>query len=437
MRIWRTFTVSLYILFWTATASAATTTKPPFPRLATVNYSNPMNYDDATYQANLARFHIALINYYPGWDIGRSMSMNKVVQNIKQINPQTSVFLYINNNEVNTSSSSLSDLTSKLNAARWWLFPSVLSGSPVPSAWAGALETNTTLFAPPDSNGDRWVDWYAKWVTSKYYVPNPSIDGFFTDNVFERPRVTGDWNLDGVSDNRNDPTVGQWYRDGYNHHFSVLNKLMPGKLQLANASDWGVSNANLSGLTGISNGGLMEAMIGLSYSAETWGGWAEMMSEYRKVMAAMGEPKLLIFAQVGVANDYPTFRYGFTSCLMDDGYYEFSLAANVYSGVFWFDEFDAKLGNSITGPSTAAWQKGVYRRDFENGIALVNPKGNGTQTVQLETQFKRIAGKQDPSTNNGQLTQTVTLKERDGIILLRTTPQAARRPLPPTSVVVH
>jgi hypothetical protein len=331
-------------------------------------------------------------------------------------------------------------MIAKINEMHWWLYPSGTSGTPVPSAFPGATEVNNTLFTHPDSNGDNWVNWYAKFAAQTYSVPNPAADGFITDNVFWRPRVNGDWNLDGVTDSDTNPTAGQWYRQGYAQHFAVLKQQMPGKYQLGNVTDWGVPQANLSYYSGVLNGGLIEAMIGQSWSPETYASWSEMMREYRVIMASVVDPKLVVFSQQGVANDYQAFRYGFASCLMDDGYYNFTLAANNYSGTFWFDEFDTKLGNALTGPSTTVWQKGVYRRDFENGIALVNPRGNGAQTVQLETAYRKISGSQDSAVNDGQTVQTVTLKDRDGIILMRTTaavtPSVAV-PAPPAAVTVH
>ncbi|MGH8327315.1 MAG: hypothetical protein ACRET2_11175, partial [Steroidobacteraceae bacterium] len=69
-----------------------------------------------------------------------------------------------------------------------------------------------------------------------------------------------------------------------------------------------------------------------------------------------------------------------------------------------------------------------------NGIALVNPKGNGTQTVQLGGTFVKIKGTQDPSVNNGQTVTSVTLNDRDGIILLRQTPLS--QPKAPTGVSI-
>ena len=434
----RVLVICIAILF---SGMAMAFTQPPFPRIATVNFSNPQNYDNAAFQAQLAKYNIALLTIYPGWVGGGAMSMNQSVNAIKAINPQELVFLYINNNEIPNNSAAQAQLTNKVNAMHWWLYPSGTSGNPVPSSWSGATEVNSTVFTRPDSNGDNWVSWYAKWAVANYYVPNPSIDGFFTDNVFHQPRVNGDWNLDGVLDLNSNLTVAQWYRDGYNQHFTVLNQRMPGKYQIGNVTDWGTSGVNLSPLAGVLNGGMIEAMIGFPYSPETWGSWSEMMREYRFIMASVAQPQLLIFGQVGVANDYRGFRYGFASCLMDNGYYSFSLAANNYSGTFWFDEFDTKLGNATSNPQTSAWQKGVYRRDFENGIALVNPRGNGTQTVQLETAYHRISGTQDPVTNNGQTVQTVTLNDRDGIILLRTSAApgapAAVQPKPPAAVTVQ
>jgi len=66
---------------------------------------------------------------------------------------------------------------------------------------------------------------------------------------------------------------------------------------------------------------------------------------------------------------------------------------------------------------------------------LVNPKGNGAQTITLEPGFKRFLGKQAPSVNNGQDVTTITLKDRDGIILLRK--KAASAPAAPQLVSVH
>jgi hypothetical protein len=157
-----------------------------------------------------------------------------------------------------------------------------------------------------------------------------------------------------------------------------------------------------------------------------------MMKGYRKVMAALAAPKLGICSWAGSMTDYQGMRYGFASCAMDDGYFAFSDTSHHYYGAPHFDEFDAKLGAAVSAPSTSAWQSGVYRRDFAGGIVLVNPKGNGTRTVTLEGDFVKLKGTQDATVNNGATVRQVTLKDRDGIVLMRKV--AITRPAPPGDI---
>jgi hypothetical protein len=203
---------------------------------------------------------------------------------------------------------------------------------------------------------------------------------------------------------------------------------MPGKYQIGNVADWGAQGADLSYLTGILSGGLMESAIGESYSVETWGGWNEMMREYRVIMANIAQPQLVVVSQDDNPTGYQSVRYGLASTLMDNGYYAFTNISNGYSGTFWFDEYDdagkgtGYLGMPVSGPSLTPYQNGVYMREFDHGFALVNPKGNGTQTVTLPVAVHRILGTQAPSVNNGATIPAgspITLQDRDGLILLK------------------
>ncbi len=291
-----------------------------------------------------------------------------------------------------------------------------------------------TLFTPKDSSGNTAIDWMTRFFVNTYSKPAPAIDGFFMDNVFWRPYIDGDWNRDGAVDSQTNPTVQTWFRQGYARYFSLVKTLMPGKYQLGNIGDWGNPSSVLTEYQGMVNGGVLEAFIGKSWSIETWSGWANMLAQYRKVMSASAAPKLVIFNQWGSSTDYQGMRYGLGTCLLDDGYYSFTDNNAGYYGVVWFDELDQSLGAAQAAP-TAAWQKGVWRRDFDNGIVLVNPKGNGPQTVTLETSYVKIKGTQDPATNSGQTVTTVTLKDRVGIMLLR--PNPVTRPATPTGFSVE
>jgi hypothetical protein len=362
------------------------------------------------------------------------------VRNIKAINPDSKVFIYENSMEVQDNNVAASTVFNKVDQMKWWAFPRGGDGEAMRSPFGQRTnrenyQVNTTLFTPRDSDGYQQWEWHARWVVQNYYKPNPSIDGFFEDNVFWRPRVDADWNRDGVTDSKSSPEAGKWLRQGYQKRFALLHKLMPGKLMIGNVADWGKSNAVLDELDQTLNGGVIEGILGETSSPETWANWTEMMRWYRKTMAAVAAPKLVAFHQVGSATDYKALRYGLASCLLDNGYFAFTDRAKGYSGVAWFDEYDADLGQAVTPPATSAWQKGVYHRDFENGIALVNPKGNGTVEVTLEQDFRRLDGKQDSGVNNGETARKIVLQDRDGIILKRVKSVAA--PSAPKLVAVH
>ncbi len=419
-----------------ASTTAAAWNPPDFPRVGGVQIGSPFNYNDANYQAQMAKQSVTVITDYVTFAPG-GQSMQTIVSKIKAINPNALVFVYTNVNEIRAdqtvTTASWGAYRSQVDKMKWWLYSDKSLTKFVASSF-GAQATNTTLFAPKDSSGKTWMDWAANYYVTNYAKPAPALDGLYMDNLFTRPYIDGDWNRDGVVDSQTDPKVQTWFRQGYQHYYQTLKSLMPGKYQLGNIGDWGVPTANLTEYQGMVNGGILEAYIGKSWSVETWGGWAAMFAQYRKVMGAIAAPKLAIFNVWGSKTDYQGMRYGLGTCLLDDGYFAFTDTNQGYYGVVWFDELDQKLGAGDTKP-TAAWQKGVWRRDFDNGIVLVNPKGNGQQTVTLEGPYVKIRGSQDPVTNNGQTVTSVTLKDRDGIILLRQKP--ITRPAAPTGFQVE
>jgi hypothetical protein len=422
----------------TASNMASAWTPPTFPRIGGVQIGSPQNYNDATYQANLAKQDIMILGDWPGF-APNGMPFQTVVTSIKAKNPNALVFAYVNSNEAGptkpANSTSWGDYRAKLDQMKWWLYSDANQSAIVSSSFGvGYNAINITPYSPKDSSGNNAMEWITRFYVSKMAAPAPALDGFFMDNVFWRPYIDGDWNRDGKLDSQTNATVQSWWRQGFARYFALVKQLMPGKYQLGNVGDWGDPASQLSEYQNMANGGVLEAFIGKSWSVETWGGWANMKARYARVMANIAAPKLAIFNIWGVRTDYQTMRYGLGTCLLDDAYFSFTENSAGYSGVVWFDEYDQKLGAGQAKPS-AAWQKGVWRRDFDNGIVLVNPKGNGAQTVTLEGPFVKFHGTQDPVTNNGQTVTTVTLKDRDGIILLRQKP--ITRPSTPTGFTVE
>ncbi|HJS90326.1 MAG TPA: hypothetical protein VJ738_10215 [Steroidobacteraceae bacterium] len=415
-------------------ASASAFTPPPFPRLGGIDMGGAANYNDTTYQHELAKLSLMILKYTPGYAPGGE-SMDSIIAAIKAKNPNALVFLYTNSDgQTLTGTDTRQSLRDKINNMHWWLYPTMSTTDPVPSFYGHSEYTiNNTPYTQKDSNGDDSIDWITKWYVNNYYKPNPDIDGFFMDNVFPQPKVAGEWTRNGTLLQPTNSKASAALQAGYERWFQLAHELMPGKFQIGNLGSWGRGNTSIpSGYQNMVDGGVLEAMIGESYSVEAWGGWQAMMTQYDKVMQIVRQPKLVIFNQWGSPTDYQSFRYGFASCLMNDAYYSFTNSSAGYYGVVWFDEYAAKLGAATSTPPTSAWQNGVWRRDFVNGIALVNPKGNGAQTVKLGGSFVKVKGSQDPSVNNGATVTSVTLKDRDGIILLRQSP--LEQPKAPTGV---
>ncbi|MGH8291314.1 MAG: putative glycoside hydrolase [Steroidobacteraceae bacterium] len=414
-------------------ASAFAFTPPTFPRLAGIETGGQANYNSTSYQEQLAKLSVVILKYWPGLKPGGE-SMESIINAIHAKNPNTLVFFYTDSDDGPTSGGgSMSPLYSKITAMHWWLKD---GSSLVPSFYGNGTDTiNNTTHTPKDSSGYDSIDWMAHWYVNNYYAPNTAVNGFFMDNVFAKPRVTGDWYDDGAALPDSNSSAAAALQGGYERWFALTHQLMPGKYQIGNAGSWAMPGATVpAGFKGMTNGATLEALIGASYSTEQWAGWQAMMKEYNTVMQVTSAPNLVVFNQWGSPTDYQSMRYGLASCLMNNGYYSFTSNSTGYYGVVWFDEYNAKLGSPVTVAPTSAWQKGVWRRDFTNGIALVNPKGNGAQTVSLGGTFVKLKGTQAPAVNNGQTVTQVTLQNRDGIILLRKTPLV--QPAAPAAVTV-
>jgi hypothetical protein len=312
-----------------------------------------------------------------------------------------------------------------------------------------------------------------------------SLDGFFLDNVLIDPSngggnaANGDWVRNGTTQAHNAATTYVAVMTGEKSFYTYLQSAWPGSLQLGNAggtfgtavggsyaaTDPTLNSQVLAGtstLSGVMQGGNFEHAIGKSYSVEYWGGSLELQKYYQTALANFGGSKLMLFGQGTVqanGSDPVTFsssgvpatyspawqgmRYGITAALMNNGYY--FADAGIYdeetvANRRWFDEYDnagagvGYLGQPVAGSAgaaqTAAWSNGVWLREFKNGVVLWNPKGNGAKTVTVSglvspaghTGLKHIAGTQDPAVNNGAAATSVTLNDRDGVILLWTNP---------------
>ena len=86
-------------------------------------------------------------------------------------------------------------------------------------------------------------------------------------------------------------------------------------------------------------------------------------------------------------------------------------------GTIWIDDVKLQEGT-----------RGAYRRDFEGGVALVNPT-DAAVTVDLGGSFRKIKGTQAPAVNDGSLVTAVTIPAKDGLVLLHEAPAPITEPV--------
>ena len=108
-----------------ASTTAAAWNPPDFPRVGGIQIGSPFNYNDPTYQAQLARQSISILADYPTLAPG-GMSIQTVATKIKAINPNALVFVYTNANQLRADQAlgtvSWGTYRAAVNANKWWLY---------------------------------------------------------------------------------------------------------------------------------------------------------------------------------------------------------------------------------------------------------------------------------------------------------------------------
>jgi hypothetical protein len=381
----------------------------------------------------------------------------------------------------------------QVSARDWWLHPVGTSGTPVAdpqSSQRWLVDMGPNVPVDPLTGLGPFA-WGAKFVDDLFHLGRyagtsaaPSLDGFFLDNVLIDPSngagnvANGDWLRNYTTQAHNAATTYNTLIAGEKEFYTYLASSWPGSQQLGNVgATFALANSNYysgidptlnsqilsatSALSGVIDGGAIEHAIGKSYSIESWGGSVALQQWYRVALNNVGGSKLMILSHGNVqanGSDPVTYssgvpatwsppwqgmRYGLAAALMNDGYY--SADCGVYdeettTNRRWFDEFDNggrglgylgyPVASSAGNPRTTSWSNGVWMREFQGGVVLWNPKGNGARTVNVSglvspsghTGLKHILGTQDPTINNGYAVTSVTLRDRDGLILLWVTP---------------
>ncbi|MEK7516739.1 MAG: putative glycoside hydrolase, partial [Patescibacteria group bacterium] len=167
------------------------------------------------------------------------------------------------------------------------------------------------------------------------------------------------------------------------------------------------------------------------------GSWRAVMKSYLELPTRAAPPPIFIVngntGNTGNREDYQRMRFGLTSTLLGHGFWGFDFGDQNHGQLWQYDEYTAFLGRPVSDPANITYpdelREGLWRRDFQKGIVLVN-SDSVKRSVTLAEDFEKIRGIQDPRTNNGGITNRIELQPHDGIILLRPLDRIVNAPFP-------
>lgn len=354
-----------------------------------------------------------------------STSRNKL-ELIKEINPDIILLAYVSMADIRPDASELPEGTYRryigeaLDENPGWIMKKANGDNA--EWWPTYRIFNVTNKAPKNSTGKRFNDYYPRFLRDAV-IKDPLWDGIFFDNVWE-----------GVSFVSADIDTNS---DGKKESVAKMNKQWRKGVQkiLKKTRKYAKKNHKDFIITGNGGVGYYKYLNGVAFehfpNRTAYGSWTGTMKQYDFILKnARENPEKVVVTNTNVNNtgkrtNYKKFRFGLTSSLLGNGIHSHDNGDQSHSEIWHYDEYDAFLGNPIGGaynmlkpddPTTK--RRGVWRRDYKDAIVLVNSTKK-KQTINLRTGFEKIQGEQDPKVNSGDVSASVTLKKRDGIILLR------------------
>ncbi len=349
--------------------------------------------------AKLARWDIVVL------DMDQQFQFPDKVREIRAQNPRVKILAYVSAGEISQARfrghpDSPGNQLARSVPESWLMHRA--DGSRV-SWWSGNFVMNVTSESP-SSNGWRWQTFLGPFIQEQM-MGTGLWDGVFLDGAYGDITSFVGTGLDLDQDGRGEPPkeVDEAWRVGMRELIAnVKASLDDDKIVMANGS---VAYADEV------NGILIENFPRF--------GWTWPFQELRTSLSENIPLKVSAF-NTNTENqerktDYRLMRYGLTSALIADGYYSFDAGDAKHHRTWWYDEYAAPIGNP---KGRATTRDGVWMRSFERGLVLVNPTKQPVW-VDLPAEYERLLGKQDPFTNNGELTRHVVLPPEDGLVLLR------------------
>ena len=394
----------IFIALIFPSSSKGATLKSDAPRLANIFLHWNLDTNKAR---DLAKWDLVIL------DMDIQANNPGTIEVMRRINPDIKIFAYVPLAEVNQDISTLPSYSLRKQLTQgipdsWYLTNP--AGERL-SFWPGNWIVNISNECPR-VGGRRWNEYLSSFVKDKI-ISSGLWDGVFYDNGWDEVTYFAGSSLD-------------LNRDGNAAGYADANRLW--KEGIISTLD------RTSSLLGGSH--LVMLNDGPYYSNHTHGvaienfsskDWAYALTQYRDAVNSSHNPSTNILnsntQNTGSVNDYRNMRFGLASSMLFDGYYSFDFGDQDHGQTWWYDEYNAYLGapkggaENVLAPGSGLGD-GLWKREFENGLVLVNSTWQD-QSIDFIGEYERLHGTQDPNFNDGSIVSGVMVSPRDGIILIR------------------
>ncbi len=449
-------------------------TAKPFPRFAVSCQIGGQLPTSATLNA-VAQYPLIMLGGNSPYSVGGSkLTRDQIVTGLKgqtlsgKNSVKPIVIQYENLTEINPAAPWAAEWYTVVNTNNWWVYNVGSSGTKTPSQFNAAWNlVNMSHNVPVDgATGLYPYQWAAQYVHDRYItggglatgtigaqMASSSLDGVLIDNmtIQNLQGNNADWLRNGTSQASTDPTATLAVTAGKADASTKWATIDTTRVICGNttyAYDTIASGSGGLGLNGSNiNGKFAYAMQQFVYgngtdipaTAFSWGGAATAMTFYKAQMASVQSGSVALVTGGFRSTDYQLMRAAICSVAMDNGYmlmggqsnlgYQDQVDGSNVSTLPLCDEMwggtqalggylGAPLATSQGAVQTAAWQNGVWRRDFANGIVLMNMSG-ASQTVTLGgTYYHLRSAYGSQPINNAAAATSVTLAVKDGCILM-------------------
>lgn len=386
------------------------------------------------------------------------------------------IYYYYDSMYGGISSSVIATIFNKINANASWRLKSA-SGTPL--NWAGSFQAvNFYPGSTNDSGGFNVSQWLARYFDNRSRTGNADgvltggtlsaadVDGAASDDNltgFASSLVSqnGDWTRDGVADTPN-ATNSSNYRDGQKAVQQAIDIRFPAGKRWMNGIGIYNTTADIAQYVGWADVPMLENSLGDTGTYENFG-YTNLTGAINKLLvcakATVGRPALIhnsvgtngqdVSSTNGIAawrsQGWQAQRYGFAIALLYNMMYGANASATgaAYSplanSALWLDEYciingvcqsfanRTGAGLRCRGPVQASaptqLTSGVWTINYLKMKILVNPRGNGAQTLTLggSTNYVAPTGTQSATVNNGAAigpSTSITMPERSAKFLL-------------------